>query len=88
MNKLNAKYNNELNVFLFNFDRLEGEELETQLKKINAEVPSLITDPQNIYSYTIPESLPVTFVINKKGELSNILQGPQTLEQMEKVLNL
>ena len=88
LNKLNAKYRNELNVFLFNFDRLEGEELETQLKKINAEVPSLITDPQNIYSYTIPESLPVTFVINKKGELSNILQGPQTLEEMEKVLNL
>ena len=48
----------------------------------------LITDPQNIYSYTVPESLPVTFVINKKGELSNILQGPQTLEEMEKVLNL
>ena len=88
LNKLNAKYSNELNVFLFNFDRLEGEELKTQLQKINAEVPSLITDPQNIYSYTIPESLPVTFVINKKGELSNILQGPQTLEEMEKVLNL
>ena len=88
LNKLNAKHSNELNVFLFNFDRLEGEELKTQLKKINAEVPSLITDPQNIYSYTVPASLPVTFVINKKGELSSILQGPQTLEQMEKVLNL
>ena len=88
LNKLNAKYSNELNVFLFNFDRLEGEELKNQLKKIDAKVPSLITDPQSIYNFTIPESLPVTFVINKKGELSNILQGPQTLEEMEKVLNL
>ena len=88
MKKLNAKYSDELNVFLFNFDRLEGEELKNQLKKIDAKVPSLITDPQSIYNFTIPESLPVTFVINKKGELSNILRGPQTLEEMEKVLNL
>ena len=88
LNKLNAKYSDELNVFLFNFDRLEGEELKNQLTKIDAKVPSLITDPQSIYNFTIPESLPVTFVINKKGELSNILQGPQTLEELEKVLNL
>ena len=88
LNKLNAKYSDELNVFLFNFDRLEGEELKNQLKKIDAKVPSLITDPQSIYNFTIPESLPVTFVINKKGELSNILQGPQTLEEIEKFLNL
>ena len=88
LNKLNAKYSDELNVFLFNFDRLEGEELNNQLRKIDAKVPSLVTDPQSIYNFTIPESLPVTFVINKKGELSNILQGPQTLEELEKVLNL
>ena len=88
LNKLNAKYSDELNVFLFNFDRLEGEELKNQLRKIDAKVPSLVTDPQSIYNFTIPESLPVTFVINKKGELSYILQGPQTLEEMEKVLNL
>ena len=88
LNKLNAKYSDELNVFLFNFDRLEGEELKNQLRKIDAKVPSLVTDPQSIYNFTIPESLPVTFVINKKGELSNILQGPQTLEELEKVLNL
>ena len=88
LNKLNAKYSDELNVFLFNFDRLEGEELKNQLRKIDAKVPSLVTDPQSIYNFTIPESLPVTFVINKKGELSNILQGPQTLEELEKVLNV
>ena len=88
LNKLNAKYSDELNVFLFNFDRLEGEELKNQLRKIDAKVPSLVTDPQSIYNFTIPESLPVTFVINKKGELSNILRGPQTLEEMEMVLNL
>ena len=88
LNKLNAKYSDELNVFLFNFDRLEGEELKNQLRKIDAKVPSLVTDPQSIYNFTIPESLPVTFVINKKGELNNILRGPQTLEEMEKVLNL
>ena len=88
LNKLNALYDDQVAVFLFNFDRLEGEELRKQLAKIKAEVPSLISDPQLIYDYDVPDALPVTFVIDKEGKLSSVLKGPQTLEEIKDVLNL
>ena len=88
LNKLNALYDDQVAVFLFNFDRLEGEELRKQLVKIKAEVPSLISDPQLIYEYDVPDALPVTFVIDKEGKLSSVLKGPQTLEEIKDVLNL
>mgnify|MGYP001320096138 FL=1 len=88
LNKLNSLYDDQVAVFLFNFDRLEGEELRKQLSKIKAEIPSLITDPQLIYDYDVPDALPVTFVIDKEGKLSSVLKGPQTLEDIKDVLNL
>ena len=88
LNKLNSQFGDQVSVFLFNFDRLEGNELRKQLLKINAEIPSLISDPQLIYNYDVPDALPVTFVIDKEGKLSMILKGPQTLEEIKDVLNL
>ena len=67
LNKLNAKYSDELNVFLFNFDRLEGEELKNQLRKIDAKVPSLVTDPQSIYNFTIQNLCPLLLSSIKKA---------------------
>jgi hypothetical protein len=77
-----------VSVFLFNFDRLEGDELRKQLLKIKAEIPSLISDPQLIYNYDVPDALPVTFVIDMEGKLSMTLKGPQTLEEIKEALNL
>lgn len=88
LNKLNSQFGDKVAVFLFNFDRLEGNELRKQLLKINAEIPSLISDPQLIYNYDVPDALPVTFIIDKEGKLSMILKGPQTLEEIKEVLNL
>ena len=88
LNKLNSQYGDKVAVFLFNFDRLEDNELKKQLLKIKAEIPSLISDPQLIYNYDVPDALPVTFVIDKDGKLSMTLKGPQTLEDLKEVLNL
>ena len=88
LNKLNSQFGDQVSVFLFNFDRLEGNELRKQLLKIKAEIPSLISDPQLIYNYDVPDALPVTFVIDKDGKLSMTLKGPQTLEDIKEVLNL
>ena len=88
LNKLNSQFGDQVSVFLFNFDRLEGNELKKQLLKIKAEIPSLISDPQLIYNYDVPDALPVTFVIDKDGKLSMTLKGPQTLEEMKEALNL
>ena len=88
LNKLNSQFGDQVSVFLFNFDRLEGNELKKQLLKIKAEIPSLISDPQLIYNYDVPDALPVTFVIDKDGKLSMTLKGPQTLEEIKEALNL
>ena len=88
LNNLQRNYSNELKVFLINFDMLEGEELNQQLKKFNVKVDSLLSDPSTIYKWVIPENLPVTFIINKNGDLEHTLVGPQTEEEIISLLSL
>jgi thiol-disulfide isomerase/thioredoxin len=88
LNSLQSNFSDHLKVFLINFDMLEGEELKQQLEKFNVQVDSLLTDPSIIYDWVIPENLPVTFIINRKGELEFTLVGPQTEEEIIKLLSL
>ena len=88
LNSLQSNFSDDLKVFLINFDMLEGEELKQQLEKFNVQVDSLLTDPSVIYDWIIPENLPVTFIINRKGELEYTLVGPQTEEEIIKLLSL
>ena len=88
LNNLQRNYSNKLKVFLINFDMLEGEELNQQLKKFNVEVDSLLSDPSTIYNWVIPENLPVTFIINKNGDLEHTLVGPQTEDEIISLLSL
>ena len=88
LNNLQGNYSNKLKVFLINFDMLEGEELNQQLKKFNVKVDSLLSDPSTIYKWVIPENLPVTFIINKNGDLEHTLVGPQTEEEIISLLSL
>ena len=88
LNNLQFNFPNELKVFLINFDMLDGEELTQQLKKFNVRVDSLITDPSSIYNWTIPENLPVTFIVNREGNLEHTLVGPQTEKEIIDLLSL
>ena len=88
LNSLQSNFSDDLKVFLINFDMLEGEELKQQLEKFNVQVDSLLTDPSIIYDWAIPENLPVTFIINRKGELEFTLVGPQTEEEIINILSL
>ena len=88
LNNLQRNYSNKLKVFLINFDMLEGEELNQQLKKFNVKVDSLLSDPSTIFNWTIPENLPVTFIINKNGDLEYTLVGPQTEDEIISLLLL
>ena len=88
LNSLQSNFSDHLKVFLINFDMLEGEELKQQLEKFNVQVDSLLTDPSIIYDWVIPENLPVTVIINRKGELEFTLVGPQTEEEIINMLSL
>jgi|TARA_B100001094_G_C18196276_1_gene811376 thiol-disulfide isomerase/thioredoxin len=88
LNKLKNNFSSQVNVFLFNFDRLEGEELSEQLVKFKVEVPSLLTDPGKIFGYIVPEALPVSFIIDENGQYLKTLKGPQTLDSLKIALEI
>ena len=88
LNELNKEYSDQVNVYVFNFDRLEGDELNEQLLRFGVKVPSLITDPEEVYKYEVPEALPVTFIIDKNGKLFKTLKGPQTKDSFINAMNL
>ena len=74
-------------VLAYNFDRLEGEELEEQIKRFAVNVPSILTDPGELFGWSSPPSLPATYVLNPEGELIHTLIGPQTQESLESYID-
>jgi len=74
-------------VLAYNFDRLEGEELQDQIVRFGVNVPSILSDPGALFGWESPSSLPATYVINPKGELIHTLIGPQTQESLEALLD-
>ena len=89
--ELNALYEekkDELNVYLFHFDELTGAELDEQLVRFDARVPSLLTSPYEIFGIDIPETLPVTVIIDRDLNVKQVLRGPQTKESIIQRLEL
>ena len=81
MPELSSFYRNNKNdvyVFAFNFDQLEGEELQEQIVRFKVNVPSLLTDPGELFNWEVPEGLPATYIIDPEGKTREKLIGPQT----------
>ena len=73
-------------VLTYNFDRLEGKELQSQIIRFNVNVPSILTDPGILFGWEAPPSLPATYIINPEGILIHTLIGPQTQESLEALI--
>ena len=89
MPELTSFYNEnkeEVYVFAYNFDGLKGEELQEQITRFKVKVPSMLTDPGELFGWQLPDSLPTTFIIDPSGVTKEILIGPQTKETLEKVI--
>ena len=89
MPELTSFYNEnkeEVYVFAYNFDGLKGEELQEQITRFKVKVPSMLTDPGELFGWHLPDSLPTTFIIDPSGVTKEILIGPQTKETLEKVI--
>ena len=74
-------------VLTYNFDRLEGEELQSQIIRFGVNVPSILTDPGILFGWEAPPSLPATYIINPEGILIHTLIGPQTQESLEALIS-
>ena len=89
MPELTSFYNEnkeEVYDFAYNFDGLKGEELQEQIARFKVKVPSMLTDPGELFGWNLPDSLPATFIIDPSGVTKEILIGPQTKETLEKVI--
>ena len=82
-----AEANKDVNVFAFNFDQLEGEDLDYEIKKFGVDITSILSHPRDIWGIESPATLPATYFINPKGEIVKSLFRPQTQESLEGVFS-
>ena len=90
MPELSAFYNDNkerVTVFAYNFDRLEGEELQQMLIRFKVEVPSILSDPGELFGWEAPPSLPTTYIVDPQGNIKVMLVGPQTKEKLEMLID-
>ena len=82
-----AEANKDVNVFAFNFDQLEGEDLDYEIKKFGVDITSILSHPRDIWGIESPATLPATYFINPRGEIVKSLFKPQTQESLEGVFS-
>lgn len=80
-----ASANKDVQVFAFNFDQLDGEDLDYEINKFGVDIPSILTHPRDIWGIESPATLPATYFINPEGEIVQSLFRPQTQESLEDI---
>lgn len=78
--KLEEKEN--LAVFAVNYDHLEQNELKALIKSQGILYPHFIDDPASAWQLGEVTALPLTFVINPKGQLVKVFFGEQSLKTL------
>lgn len=81
LNQLHQELSDQQVLILgYNFDRLEGEALETAARELGIEFPLL--DNKSLQQLDLPgvAGIPVTFLIDPQGEYSMRLHGEQSRE--------
>ncbi|OUS12657.1 hypothetical protein A9Q89_05475 [Gammaproteobacteria bacterium 53_120_T64] len=73
-------------VLSVNFDGVLGEQLRQQTTALGIEFDTLLDDPRPHLAAPLSGGLPETIVINPKGELQQVLLGPQTQQSLEALL--
>ncbi len=65
-----------------NYDGVSGTDLTTLIDEMGIEFPVLAADPRLRWAQDPPPVLPTTLVIDPRGELHDVLVGPQTHESL------
>ncbi len=76
LNQVNA--GDEVTVLAVNFDGVEGEELKALGERMGIRFTMLADDPAQSLGWDMPGALPVTFLVNPQGQLTDTLMGAQT----------
>lgn len=65
-----------------NFDGVQGEELASQKARFGAEFPDLLEDPRARWDEPRPDFIPLTMVVDPRGELSAVIVGSTTRKEI------
>ena len=85
-NKINEEPNVTVIGFHFDqFDTLPNEEVNRLMNKFNVDFKNLSTDPRNLWSLDLPDSVPTTYII-KNGEILDAITYPLTPEKLRELV--
>jgi len=85
-NEINEEPNVTVIGFHFDqFDTLPNEEVNRLMNKFNVDFKNLSTDPRNLWSLDLPDSVPTTYII-KNGEILGAITYPLTPEKLRELV--
>lgn len=87
-NKFYDKHKNAVVVLGVNYDQLPAEQLRAMTEKLNIQFPTLVTDPAAVLGIGRVSAIPVTFVMNPEGKISEPMIGEQTVQTLENMTDL
>jgi thiol-disulfide isomerase/thioredoxin len=85
-NFYNKNKHNDVAVFAVNYDALPTVTQKQLIRQFGIKYPSLKKDPAFVLKLGHIRAVPVTFVFNPKGELTDTLYGGQTMASLKEVL--
>ncbi len=86
LNDFARLHSDTVRVLSVNFDGVTGEQLLEQVAALGIEFDTLLDDPRIHLAAPASGGLPETLVISPRGELQQVLLGPQTRQSLEALL--
>lgn len=86
LNAFAAAHRAAVQVFSVNFDGASGPSLAAQVAAMGIAFPTLLRDPRADLGLPAATALPETIVLDRAGKLHQVLVGPQTQADLERVL--
>jgi len=87
LNHFAQQHPDNVRVLSVNFDGVVGEDLFQQVQALGIEFDTLLQDPRDDLGVPAGGGLPETIVLNRRGEVQQVLLGPQTRQSLEAILN-
>ena len=88
LNHFAQQHPDSVRILSVNFDGVKGEALLQQVQALGIEFDTLLQDPRGDLAVPASGGLPETIVLNRSGEVQEVLVGPQTRQSLEVILNV
>ena len=86
LNEFARNNSNNVAVYGVNFDGVQGNALDEQVKSLNIKFDTFLLDPRFRWDLEKSDILPETLIINENGELRHRLIGPQTIADLSELI--